>query len=73
MNNSYLIAEEFVEAWQTAKSMDELAKKFNRSQRALAQKATYFRRIGIPLKHFKAGRKFDAEKLKKIALKYTPK
>lgn len=75
MDYSTILAEQFVEIWQTSKSVKDVADKLNRKISNVCLRASSYRRKGVPLKKFRyqPPGQLDYEKLKKIALKYAPK
>lgn len=57
--------EEFVRAWQSSESTDEVAKKTGRKASACQVRASAYRKRGIKLKYFSTGR-VDVDALNKI-------
>lgn len=70
-----LSAEEFIKAWQTSKNLKEVVEKTNASRDALRNRASLYRKRGVPLRRFKRGKrgpKLDVKELTNFALKYVP-
>lgn len=68
-------AEEFVRVWQTSKSVIEVAEKTGIDIRGARQRATLYRKKGVPLQRFSGGRHPvpDWEALKALAEELGPK
>ena len=76
MGGSNMISpEEFIKAWQTSQSHNEVAKKTGLKVAGLTSKSVYYRKKGIPLKFFSRGRgrSLDLPKLIQLAKSYDGK
>ena len=61
-------AEEFVEAWQKAESIEEMADKFGTEVLRLSSRAAVYRAKGVPLKKFVGrGKTIDIAMLTQLA------
>lgn len=66
--------EEFIHAWQTSDSLEEVCRKLDLNNGACHCRAYMYRRIGINLKEFPKGKKvLDAAKLNELAQSLLPK
>ena len=66
--NNRISAEEFVEAWQKAESIEEMADKFGTEALRLSGRAAVYRAKGVPLKKFaRRGQVLDFTALAKLA------
>ncbi len=67
--------EAFVRAWQSSKTVDEVAQKTGLDLRAARQRASIYRKKGVPLQRFAGGRfsKPDWAALTALAEELAPK
>ena len=69
-------AEEFIRAWQTSESVDEVAEKIKQDRQNIFSRAHFYRKNGVVLKSMKTGRpKNDWKALRELAesLNHQPK
>jgi len=66
--NKKVSAEDFITAWQTAGSVDEVSERLGMSKSAAMTRASNYRRVHeIPLKKFYRSSKLDKERLRALA------
>jgi len=67
-NNKKVNAEDFITAWQTAGSVEEVSEKLGMSKSAAMTRASNYRRVHeIPLKKFYRSSRLDKDKLRALA------
>ena len=67
--NKELNAKKFIEIWQSSKTLEEVAEKMHEPKTAIANRAQYYRKRGIPLKKF--AQHYDWDSLKNYAESFT--
>lgn len=68
-NSKNVSAENFITAWQTAESVEEVSVTLGMSKSAAMTRASNYRRVHeIPLKKFYRSSKLDKEKLRALAV-----
>jgi len=66
--NKKVSAEDFITAWQTAGSVDEVSERLGMSKSAAMTRASNYRRVHeIPLKKFHRSSKLDKQRLRDLA------
>ena len=66
--NKKVCAEDFITAWQTAGSVDEVSERLGMSKSAAMTRASNYRRVHeIPLKKFHRSSKLDKQRLRDLA------
>jgi len=66
--NKKVSAEDFITAWQTAGSVDEVSERLGMSKSAAMTRASNYRRVHeIPLKKFYRSTKLDKQRLRDLA------
>ncbi len=67
-NNKKVSAEDFITAWQTAESVEEVSERLGMSKSAAMTRASNYRRVHeIPLKKFYRSSKLDKKRLRDLA------
>ena len=67
-NSKKVNAEDFITAWQTAGSVDEVSERLGMSKSAAMTRASNYRRVHeIPLKKFYRSTKLDKQRLRDLA------
>ncbi len=67
-NNKKVSAEDFITAWQTAESVEEVSERLSMSKSAAMTRASNYRRVHeIPLKKFYRSSKLNKQRLRDLA------
>jgi hypothetical protein len=67
VNKEKVTAEQFVLAWQSAASFNEVLQKLDLPEKTIRSRAAYYRRKGVKLKKWRLGRKrLDVAALNKL-------
>lgn len=67
-NSKKVNAEDFITAWQTAESVEEVSEKLGMSKSAAMTRASNYRRVHeIPLKKFYRSSRLDKQRLRDLA------
>ena len=70
-----IIAEEFIKVWQTSQTKQDVIRQLGMNESTVNQRATRYRKMGIPLKDFRSlnisrDRLLDIEELSRLAVSY---